>query len=120
MLLVLKKVWVWVKKYWKYLLFPIGILVGIIGFIGRRKPEVIAPELLDAEEKEREINEEAEKRLDEVEEKRRKQVEDVEREHAETIQKLTDEQKEKLEELREDPDELNDFLLEVGKSVRRG
>lgn len=118
-MLFLKAVWVWLKKYWKYLLFPVGILLGLLA-MRRRKVNVVAPELLGAEENRRKVEKEAAKQLKKAEKDRRQKTDDIEKEHAVTIQKLTQEQREKLKELREDPDELNSFLLQVGKDIRVG
>lgn len=117
-MLVLKKVWEWLKKYWKYILFPVGIVIGLVAMAGRRKVDVIAPELLDAEKKKRQIDQEAREELEKADQKRRREIEEIEQQHTATIQELTDEQQQKLEELRENPDELNNFLLRVGKDIR--
>lgn len=116
----LMKAWAWIKKYWKYLLFPVGIIVGILGVLSRRKDvgDVVAPKEVETEGEREAANAEAKKKAEEAEAAKKKAVEDLEREHADTIDKLTDEQREKVEELREDPDKLNEFLLGVGKEIR--
>lgn len=115
-LLGLKKVWEWLKRNWKYILFPVGILLALFAY--RRRPDVIAPRLLEAEEARKKAAEEAEKKIQKAREERDKRIEEIEKEHSSTVSKLTDEQRSRLEELREDPDELNSFLLGVGKEIR--
>jgi hypothetical protein len=118
-LVILHKIWAWLKKYWKWLLFPVGLIIGILTMIGRRKKiTVTSPEVTEAEEARKKADEEARKRLQELEEDRREKIENIEKEHADTIRELTEDQRSRLEELREDPDELNEFLLEVGKEIR--
>lgn len=113
------KVWAWLKKYWKWLLFPVGILLGILSMLGRKRIfNVVSPELVEAEKVREEAEEDKRQRIEELEQERSERLEEIERVHADTVSKLTDEQKKRVEELREDPDELNDFLLEVGKDIR--
>ena len=59
----------------------------------------------------------AEKEADEARAERDKKLAVIEKEHAKTVAKLTRTQRDKLEELREDPDEVNNFLLRVGKEI---
>lgn len=118
MLLFLGKVWSWVKKNWKWLLLPIGVVIFIIGRItAKRNFKVVNPELHEADKKKREAQEQADREAQEATKERDEKVSELKKEHAETIKKLTDEQKKRAEELK-DPDELNEFLLEVGKEIR--
>ena len=121
-LLFLRKVWTWIKKYWKYLLFPVGIVLGIIAMVSgrRRVGNVVAPGELETEGERTQANEEAQQKAREAAEAKKKAVESLEREHADTIKKLTDQQKKEVDGLRGDPDKLNEFLLGVGKEVRGG
>ena len=118
-LIFLHKVWAWLKKYWKWLLFPVGILLGILSMLGGKKiGNVVAPEAVKAEEERIKHELEAQKKAEQAEALRKGKVEFIEREHAKTLEKLTDDQKARVEELREDPDELNGFLIGVGKDIR--
>ena len=113
------KLWMWLKKYWKYVLFPIGIIVGILSVLGRRKSgPVIAPEVLGAEEDKKRAREDADKKLKVADAEQTRKIQAITEEHAKVIDQLNAEQKGRLEELREDPDELNNFRLSVGKDVR--
>lgn len=114
----LGKVWAWLKKNWKYILFPIGILVAIFTLLGKRKQNVVAPELVGAEEKKIKARRKADKKLKKADEERTVTLEEVEKEHSTTIAKLTRAQRDKVKELKEDPDELNSFLLQVGEEIR--
>ena len=33
MILFLGKVWNWIKKYWKWILFPVGIIIVVVSYI---------------------------------------------------------------------------------------
>ncbi len=117
----LKRVWLWLKKYWMWLLLPVGVVVFLVGrFTSRKPPDVVAPELLGAADKKLEEDEKAEREREEAKTKLVERVAEVKREHQEVIEKLDDKQKGRVEELLEDPEELNSFLLEVGKEVRSG
>lgn len=113
------KVWLWLKKYWKWLAFPIGILVFILGRLTSRKlPAVIAPELVGAAEVKEKANREAAVELRRVDDERQAKVKQIEEKHSEVISKLTDEQKKQYEAIKADPNEVNNFLLGVGKDIR--
>jgi hypothetical protein len=118
------KAWTWIKKNWKWLLFPIGALLGLIGFFwgrGSKKTDVhvASPVLADAETIRREAEEKAQEDIRKAEEEHKKEVARIESEYKETIAKLTDDQKTKVDELRSDPDKLTAFLLSVGKDIRQ-
>mgnify|MGYP001244304738 FL=1 len=115
------KAWEWLKKYWMWVLFPIGLLVlGAKGLALLKRPApVLPPELVGASqtaESERRI---AEQRAREAETARAQKITQVEAEHLDVIRKLDEEQYKKVEELRDDPDKLNEYLLQVGKDMRR-
>jgi len=110
----------WLKKYWKWLLFPIGILIFIAGYVSRPKPKVLAPELLDHAAEREKIEKRTAGQIVEAKEERDKKLAEVEKEHAETVSKLNAEQRGKMQRLRQNPEELNKFLLQVGKDIRRG
>ena len=114
------KAWCWLKKYWMWLLFPVGILLFIVGRL-TAKPllDVVAPELVDAEKNRRRVQEEADKKVEEAEAKREQELDNIRAEHADTVSKLTGEQKEKAKELADDPVKLNEFLISVGREVRQ-
>ena len=113
------KAWPWLRKHWwQVLIFPVGLTALYLAF--RRRQEVVAPELVGAAEVQRQAEDEAEEARGAAETKRSSDIERIEEEHQETIDGLNEEQKARLEVLREDPDELNDFLLRVGRDVRGG
>ena len=117
--LLLRKVWGWLKRYWRYILFPVGIVLGIIAALSRpRDVTVTPPEVVEAEKDKREAQAEADEEAQAAKEETAHRVAEVEREHARTIKELNEGQKAWVEELRDDPDKLNEFLLGVGKDIR--
>jgi len=123
MILFFLKVWEWLKKYWKWILFPIGILGMVITyFIGRSskktKVEVISPVEKEADDMVKKEQAEADKKAAEAKKERDEKVAQLEKEHAETIKEFNDELRDKYEEIKDDPDKVSEFLLNVGKSMR--
>jgi hypothetical protein len=112
------KAWPWLKKYWKWLLFPIGIIVFILGYSVRPKPKVLSSELTGAADAKKKADDKAAEETGKARAERDAQLAGIEREHASTIAKLTKEQRAKVKELREDPDKVNAFLIGVGKDIR--
>jgi len=108
----------WLKKNWKWLVFPVGIALYLLGYYAHKKPVVVAPESVGAAAVKEQAKEEAKKSEAQAEEERLLNLATITNEHANTIKHLTDEQKEKAKELSADPVKLNDFLIDVGKSIR--
>ncbi len=119
-LLFLRKVWSWLKKYWKYLLFPVGIVLGILAMISKKKDvgDIVAPKEVETEGERNQANAEARELSEEAKVERDEKVSKVKRKHFETVMKLTDKQKAEVSELEKDPEELNEYLLNVGKEIR--
>jgi len=110
----------WLKKnWWAVVLFPLGILI-IINKVFRPHLTVVTSEISGAAAAKEEIDAEADKQRAEADAKRTERLAEVQEQHAETVAALTTEQAAKVEELLKDPEELNSFLLSVGKKVRGG
>lgn len=94
------KVWAWLKKYWKWLLFPIGIIGALVAFAAGRsgrptRPATPVPNLdppIDALHE----TQEADRRRDE-------QLHKLEAEHQTRLEQLTDDQRKELEALKTAP-----------------
>ena len=100
MIIVLRRVWAWVKKYWKllvgFLLALGGIGVGIAIATRDSAPPPIPPDL----------DEEAKKALDAVEaanHKRDERLEELEVQHHERLKDLTEEQQAEYDGLKDKP-----------------
>ena len=114
----LQKAWTWLKKYWVWIVFPVGLLL----LLSKRKTivNVLDSQLSQHDRFKDEIDEEAARQLEELERKKKIEIEELDRKYLELWDKLTVEQREKADSLKQNPDKLNEFLLEVGKSVREG
>jgi len=93
------KVWVWIKKYWKWLLFPVGITSVVLAYLAgttRTSTKPAPPDLGQA----------GEDALDDVEEANRvrdEQLEELRIEHHLRLRDLTEEQAKELRDLQEKP-----------------
>lgn len=98
-MILLLKIWGWVKKYWKWVLFPIGIISVLIAyFVGKSKQPVVtqSPDLGDAGNDAIDAAEAA------VRERDRK-LEELRLKNAERLQQLSADQTKELEELKSKP-----------------
>lgn len=108
---------IWLRAQWKWLLAGLAIFLAFVGGIlaSRRKETILLPPV-DKEQKE--IEKETEIKRIELEVKKSAEVVRLKDEYAQTIEKLNKEQKQRFEELKEQPDELSGWLLELGKKNR--
>lgn len=113
----LERGWVWVKAHWKWVVAAVGALAGFV-LLGRNKLTVVAPALVGADDKKRQIEAEVTKEIDAVEADRLQQLDAVHAAHAEVVATLNLQQQAKVAELSSDPQALNSFLLSVGKKQR--
>jgi hypothetical protein len=101
MILFLKKAWEWIKKYWKWLLFPVGILAAIISFvIGRSSRDTIPPTPIPDLGKE---GEEALEVAKKAAEERDAKLAELRAKHQARLEQMDVEQKKQLEELKDKP-----------------
>jgi hypothetical protein len=121
-LLWLKKAWDWLKAHWKPILLGLATVgVGLlVGRALRRRQQVVNPELLGAAKVGHDAQLEEDRQRAQAAKERDEKLLQVEQEHRKTIDKLTEDQRSKVEKLREDPEELNKYLLDVGRQVRGG
>lgn len=114
------RAWEWLKENWKAVLLGVSTLgLGLlVGRSARRPQKVVAPELVGAEEERRRQREEADQKVREAKRLRQEEVSRLEEKHAELLARLSGEQRERVDELKDDPEGLNDFLLQVGRDTR--
>ena len=91
------KVWDWIKKHWKWIVFPVGILVAVLGWFfwwrGRGKDDDKFSTPDDA----------ADKAVDDVvkaQEVREAEIKKLEEQHADKLQAMSDEQKAVFKEIK--------------------
>jgi hypothetical protein len=109
----------WLKRNWKWIVLPVGVLMAILQLIPRRRVLQASSEIAGAAKVERDAKGKATAAIVEATVTKEEAIKVIEEEHEETIKELTDAQKGKVERLREKPDELNAFLKNVGQSARR-
>jgi F0F1-type ATP synthase membrane subunit b/b' len=113
-------VWDWLKENWKTVLLGVLTLgVGlVVGKSLRKTQNVVNPELVGADKTKREAQAEENKARLEAAKKRAERLVSIEEKHEQTIKKLTDEQRTNADELKDDPEKLNEYLFQVGKDIR--
>ena len=116
----LAKAWNWLKENWKAVLFGILTLgVGLaVGKVLRKPQKVVNPELVGADKTKRQAQAEENKARLEAAKKRAERLVSIEEKHEQTVKKLTDEQRANADELKDDPEKLNEYLFQVGKEIR--
>lgn len=113
------KAWPWLQKNWKWILFPVGLLVIAGRVFAGRSTTVVGSELTGAANAEVKANEKASNKLARALAKRNREIAEKKAQHAEVVQEQVDAQKAEAKELVEDPAALNDFLKDVGKKQRQ-
>lgn len=97
-MLWISKVWAWLKQYWKWIIFPVGLLGMVAAFIAGRigrdtDPGLPPPDLGKAGEDALDKVEEADKNRDE-------QLRLLNAAHHDKLQSLTDDQRKEHDELK--------------------
>ena len=110
----------WLKKYWKWLLFPIGILLLILGYglAPRRKVVVTSTALAGADEAKVRINEVASTKVREADAKEAGQLAGIAAQQAAAVASGTQEQIAAVDAAQGDSDKVNALLVGVGKQMR--
>jgi hypothetical protein len=108
----------WLKKWGPWIIFPLGLLLLAVKVFRGTPGQVVSTGLQEAAAPINEANAEAAEKEEAARAERDKRVAEVHEVHAETVKGLTDEQMGKVNDLLEDPEELNSYLLGVGKRVR--
>lgn len=89
-------VWQWIKKYWKWIIFPIGLASLAIAFFAGKSQA--GPQQSDH-------SQDAIKDVIDSTEQRDQQLEQLKEEHKERLADLSDDQQQELEELQNKPTE---------------
>ena len=110
-------VWLFIKKWWRWILIGVAMCAGFFFGLSLKKPKPLPPasgkKQIDAEQK----TAVEEKRL---EDEAKQKVEEELRLHEAVVETLTVEQKKKYEEIKDDPQAVNSFLVDIGKQIRGG
>jgi hypothetical protein len=94
---MIQAIWAWIKRWWKWVLFPIGALLALAGAISRRRLDPVpAPPLARA-------GEEALAQVEAANEARDLKLAELQVAHRGRLTSLTEDQKKELKELQEKP-----------------
>jgi hypothetical protein len=106
----------WLKKNWKWVVFPIGILLLLAN---RSRGPQASSELAGAAKAAEKINKKAEVKAAEAAADLEEGVADAVEEHDEVVLDLIEETKKNTDEIRKDPEKVNKFLKGVSDKVRK-
>ncbi len=115
------KTWAWIKAHWQWLLVPVGAVLWLIGrLMTRREPaQVVESEYvkhLDVKEK---IDAQAVAQREAAAVAAREKLAGIEAGHASQTASVRQEAVADVDTIREDPEAVNDWLLKVGKDMRK-
>lgn len=115
------KAWAWLKRNWKWLIFPVGVLVYVIGRASSNKSTtVVSPELVGHQKvKEKLDAEAAQKKLD-ADEKAAAQLSEIAKDRSSTAASETQKQVDAVKAVQGNPEKVSDLLKQVGKDIRSG
>lgn len=118
-----KKGWPWLKEnWWKVLIFPVGLVLAAIALLSRGKKgdveELGADPLREADRRAEEEQITRRHLIVKENERLREELARIEREREEAMKNLSEEQRSRYEELKEDPDALNAWLLSIQNRQR--
>jgi len=94
------KFWPWLKKYWKWILFPIGILSVIIAAIfGSKVIDEVAPDQKKLDDADKKLDQE----IEEATAKRDAALQELAEENQARLENISEEQEKELQDLAEKP-----------------
>jgi hypothetical protein len=100
MIWITTKFWPWLKKYWKWVLFPVGILMAIgAAIVGSKVIDEVEPDqkkLDDADDK-------RDQRIAEADAERDAKLQELAEKHQARLEEISGDQEKELEELTEKP-----------------
>lgn len=111
--------WGWLKLHWRWVLFPLGLALLVLGWMRKTKVVVHSSALTGADETARELSEVAAKKVQEATAARDVKIRDADADFEVAIGALVDRQKADAPFMAQDQEELNRALLEAGKRQRR-
>jgi hypothetical protein len=113
--------WPWLKKHWRWvILFPAMLVVWLLG---RRSGSVTVidsrKESSEAAELKAKLEAQAAEAKEEAKQEARAKSMQLLQDHEKAVNELSAEQQGKMQELLDEPEKLNSFLLDVGKGMRK-
>jgi hypothetical protein len=110
--------WLWLQKNWRWVLFPIGILLLVLGWTRRTSVTVAGSSLLEADQNAKKLADQAVIKTQEAATLRDIKVDEADHALEVDVAVVVDREKAEAPALVQDPDALNQALLAVGKHQR--
>ena len=106
----LKKAWEWLKTHWQWVLFPIGIVLFVLGRLSTQRDVITTDPTAKADDRAKAEEERRKQEQDAADAALKAHLEAVREEHREKLQALTDDQLNHAAALEDDPEALNTWL----------
>jgi len=110
--------WPWFQKNWRWVLFPIGILLLVLGWTRRTSVTVAGSSLLEADQNAKKLADQAAIKTQEAATLRDIKVDEADHALNVTVEAIQAHEKADAPVLAQDPDALNQALLAIGKQQR--
>jgi len=110
--------WPWFQKNWRWVLFPIGILLLVLGWTRRTSVTVAGSSLLEADQNAKKLADQAAIKTQEAATLRDIKVDEADHALNVTVEAVQAHEKADAPVLAQDPDALNQALLAIGKQQR--
>lgn len=105
----MSKVWSWLKKHWKWVVFPIGILSAILGWLlwwGGQKPKDDQASGTSDKAADKAVED-----ISKAQDVKERAVQELEEKHADKIEALSSDQQKEWEEIKKKPvDEVASWI----------
>jgi|SRR5688572_16072692 len=116
-MIVLAKVCAWLKKWWRWIVFPVGIALALLG-LRKTKVSVTSPELQGHAKLESDLNARAAQQKEVASEQKAQRLRVADETYDESVAETQRELVENTKKVTNDPVSLNDYLKKAGKNVR--
>lgn len=120
-LLWFKAAWGWLKRNWKWLILPVGVIAYLLGrYYSKSSVQVVSPGLVEHAEVDATLNEEAEQKKQAADTAAAAQLSAIEANRSSKISSETQKQMDEVVTVQGDPEKVTSFLKQVGKDIREG
>lgn len=112
--------WEWLKKYWAWLIVPVGAAIWLLGRLSAKKQVTITSTALEeADAAKKGIDAEADAKVDAADAKMEAQLSGVAAAHSADVAATTQKQLNAVAAAQGNPEAVNSLLLDVGKGMRQ-
>jgi hypothetical protein len=111
-----KQVLLWLAARWHWVLGGLGAIAALVLVASRRRTQ---PEVPSQGELRRDVDASAEKELESARVKAEDEKKEIRIEYVDELEEAARKRDEKYEEVKDDPEALQDWLLDLGRSQRK-